>query len=269
MAFSEEPKFGIITAFAMVGILACVLKRNYFPIAWLAGAFLAEPRAAPLSASLALALLAAIGLDEVLLPGLQRIVHNTKSENSTTHPSSIFDWNSASGKLLLTVFLIYTLLNAYIYSLDLSSLRVTHEELNAIKWVTDNTPPNARFVILSYADPLTSPIQEWFPALTDRVNLSVIQGYEWLPGEFNRRQASAIELSHCIFYDRQCIENWAKNQGISFDYVLISQSINGTSLDTNDPILGNSVAASMQASSAYRLVYSSTTVKIFQYLGSD
>ncbi len=91
------------------------------------------------------------------------------------------------GKLLLTVFLVYTLLNAYIYSLDLSSLRVTDEELKALQWVTDNTPPNARFVILNYGDPLTSPIQEWFPALTDRVSLSVIQGYEWLPGEFNRR----------------------------------------------------------------------------------
>lgn len=269
MTFSEEPNFGLITAFAIVGIFACMIKRNYFPIAWLGGAFLAEPRAAPLSASLALALLAAIGLDEVLLPGLQRIVHISRPELSITSAPSILAWQSMPGKLLLTFFLLYALLNAYIYSLDLSSLRVTDEELKALQWVTNNIPPNARFVILNYGEPLTSPIQEWFPALTGRINLSVVQGYEWLPGEFNRRRASAIELSHCIFYDRQCIESWARNQGFSFDYVLISQSINGTSLDTNDPILGNSVAASMQASSAYRLVYSSTTVKIFQYLGSD
>jgi hypothetical protein len=261
--FSGEPYLPLITCLGVIGLVASLVRKDYFLFAWFVLPSLIEPRLAPLEMTYPLALLAARGLEEVLLPGLQAL--ETREIPLWPRDSSSASWMSRSGKILLAFFLVYSLLNAYVISRDISSIHLTQEELEAIEWIRTNTPPQASFIVVNYAEPLLSPIQEWFPALTGRVNLAVLQGYEWLPGnQFTRRQAQALELAECMFLDHSCVEAWAEQQGLSFDYVLVSQSTASVLCDL-PPEVGNSLIASMQASPAYEMVYRSATVAICRH----
>lgn len=262
--FGGESFLGIVTVLGVVGFLAVLLRRDFLLIAWLLLPFLSEPRNPYFSAVVPLSMLAAVGFDQVILPGLRTLEERIRGWPA----SSQADLETRSGKLLLTFFLIYTLINAFAFSVPLAGLRVTDEELAAVGWVKANTPANARFVILTYGDPFNTPIQEWFPALTGRVNLAVVQGYEWLPGrQFYTRRDDFPLLMRCLFLDVECLENWAESKQQDFDYVYVSQSLVGEAR-TNDPnvILGNSFIQSMQASPDYKLVYASERIKIFHHL---
>lgn len=264
--FGRERFLGIITVLGILGFLAALLRRNLLLVAWLLLPFLAEPRNPYFSAAIPLSMLAAIGFDEVVLPGLHTLEEKI---HGLPAPSKVdFPLNTRSGKLLLTFFLIYTLINAFAFSTSLARIRVTDEELTAIEWVNANTPVNARFVILTYGDPFNTPIQEWFPALTGRINLAVVQGYEWLPGrQFYTRRDDFPLLMRCLFLDVACLENWAESRQRDFDYVYVSQDLVGNAATSApDVILGNSLIQSMQASPDYKAVYASGRIMIFRHL---
>jgi len=288
--FSGERFLGIITVLGVVGFLAALLRRNFLLVAWLLLPFLTEPRNPYFSAAVPLSMLAAIGFDEVVLPGLRALegkivsapsrgvgqVSNLPSARwrlwkaALRYPSGEtgFPLDTRSGKLLLTFFLIYTLINAFAFAAPLAGLRVTDEELAAVEWVNANTPANARFALLTYGDPFNTPIQEWFPALTGRINLAVVQGYEWLPGrQFYTRRDDFPLLMRCLFLDVECLEDWGESRQRDFDYVYVSQSLVGKAgASDQDVILGNSLIQSMQSSPDYRLVYASERIKIFRRL---
>lgn len=264
--FGGERFLGIITVLGVLGFLAALLRRNFLLVAWVLLPFLTEPRNPCFSAAISLSMLAAIGFDEVVLPGLRAL--EEKIHGLPVPGKADFPLETRSGKLLLTFFLVYTLINAFAFSAPLAGLRVTDDELTAIEWVNANTPVNARFAMLTYGDPFNTPIQEWFPALTGRVNLAVVQGYEWLPGrQFYTRRDDFPLLMRCLFLDVKCLENWAESRQRDFDYVYISQSLVGN-VGASDPdvILGNSFIQSMQASPDYRPVYVSERIKIFRRL---
>ena len=262
--FGGERFLGIITVLGVVGFLAALLRRNFLLVAWLLLPFLTEPRNPYFSAAVPLSMLAAIGFEQVVLPGLRALEDRIRGLPA----SSRGDLETRSGKLLLTFFLIYTLINAFAFSAPLAGLRVTDEELTAVEWVNANTPANARFAMLTYGDPFNTPIQEWFPALTGRINLAVVQGYEWLPGrQFYTRRDDFPLLMRCLFLDVKCLEDWGESRQRDFDYVYVSQSLVGKAgASDQDVILGNSLIQSMQSSPDYRLVYASERIKIFRRL---
>lgn len=81
------------------------------------------------------------------------------------------------------VILLFTF-NAFQVSSSLRSHSISSVERDAFKWVSDNTLPSDRFLILTNAsNPLLSPLLEWFPAMTGRHSALTVQGSEWLEGQ--------------------------------------------------------------------------------------
>ncbi len=56
----------------------------------------------------------------------------------------------------------------------------TQAPFQAMQWVSENTAPNSRFLLLTGSSGIMSdPIQEWFPALAERESQTTMQGLEW------------------------------------------------------------------------------------------
>jgi len=72
-----------------------------------------------------------------------------------------------------------TLITSYGYALSLSSYRLNIDDREAMQWVRQNTPPGARFLLITGKEqPLGDLAQEWFPVLSGRQSLTTIQGLE-------------------------------------------------------------------------------------------
>ncbi len=254
--FAQEFFFSPITVVALIGGLACLIQRHVLLPAWLVLPFIAEPRNPAFSATLPLALLFGVGMTAVILPGLTALARpRTAAQLPPAEP------RVPQGVLLtLTVFLIYTLINAYAASMSLAQYRVTPAERQALQWVTEQTPTDARFVLLTYGDPFNTPVQEWFPTLTRRVNVAVVQGYEWLPGQLYHRKQAFDELRTCLFEALSCLEQWAARQNITYDYVYLYRGFVG---DTKTQNLAGLLLTSLEASPDYTLVYDTPAIKIF------
>jgi hypothetical protein len=70
---------------------------------------------------------------------------------------------------------------------------LTADEREVAVWASSETPPGAVFAVIGY--PADRGMVDWFPALSERENISTWQGTEWIPGGFRRDEATAI--SNC------------------------------------------------------------------------
>jgi len=87
------------------------------------------------------------------------------------------------------------------------------DDIDAMTWVANETPPDATFVVLGDA-------AEWLPALTDRTLLIGPWGVEWRDSGTYDRQLTAYEsVSRC--QSVTCIESLATSVSASPEYVYI------------------------------------------------
>jgi len=84
-------------------------------------------------------------------------------------------------------------------------------------WIRDETPEDARFVVLSDEIWSRADEAEWFPYLADRVSVMTMQGREWLP-DWQALDESRRELLHCT--DRDCVVKWTARHSV--DYVFLA-----------------------------------------------
>ncbi len=107
---------------------------------------------------------------------------------------------------------------------------------------------------------MLSPLLEWFPAFSERTNISTIQGREWLPGKqnFRLRLDAYPGLYACLSQDAACLEQWASQQDDSFDYVYLSLAA-----AADAPPQHSLLEASLLQSDRYQVVYQSPSVLIF------
>lgn len=260
--FPGERFLDVIAVLGVIGILTRLARRQYFLVSWMITPFVVEPRNPGPFAILPLAMLAALAFDEVILPGALKILPEEGQLSNGQRNLALY---TAVGRLLLAFFLIYPLVNAFYVSLQFSRYVLTVEERQALHWVQAQTPAEARFVILAFGGTFSVPVQEWFPALTGRVNIAVSQGYEWLAGrELAARWEAYRLLTDCIFETVDCAERWAEARGERFDYIYVYQGLLGGSTFR----LGNEPIRSLLSSPRYALVYESDLIKIFHRLPS-
>ena len=102
-------------------------------------------------------------------------------------------------------------------------------------WVSQNTPKDSKFLILSGETQLMrDPIQEWFPALAERRSQTTLQGLEWVWGEkFIDSILTFQELIACFRQNLSCITNQAAQLQISFDHLYIKK-LNGKNCGDNE-----------------------------------
>jgi hypothetical protein len=207
-------------------------------------------------------MLAAVGFNQVATSLIKPAPINLHND----HPFQSLFLTSRTGKLLLAIFLLYPLINAFSSSLELSSYFLTKEQRQAIAWIRENTPPKSHFLILAFEGTFKNPFQEWLPSLSNRVNVAVEVGYEWMPdGAFEKRRNTFFAINRCVFEPITCVESWAKQYSVGIDYIVVYQGL----LTPVDYKLGNQPINSMKASPDYQMVYESELIKIFRRVKSD
>lgn len=262
----NELYLDLIMIFGILGLMVTLARRQYFFAIWILAIFVVG-RDAQTAAMLPVAMAASLGFTEVVFKGIKELEKLSKdSPDFAPEPLNFQKWfeTSRGAKLILTFFLIYTFFNAFAFSASIS-VRVTKQELQAIQWIKENAPPNARFLMLTFGDPLNTPVQEWFPALTNRVNLTVVQGYEWLPNQqFSRRLTDYNQLQPCLTENWTCVENWVTERGYEYDYVYVYRGYVGQEdVSETEPKLAGWILEQLFASNDYLAIYEASQIAIF------
>ncbi len=175
-AFTEEPYATFIAILGLIGVAHRLIRRDYLLPLWMAIPFFVEGRSAAGPAAIPLAMLAAIGLIDVIFPALQ-----ASAKKEAEIPS---DQVSSIERNVFFYLLLYLVFSAYQFGFQLSTATLYPPDEEAMLWVRDNTPADARFLVLTGTDSVScDSVTEWFPAITGRQSLYTVQGTEWTKGD--------------------------------------------------------------------------------------
>ncbi|WP_038038744.1 hypothetical protein [Thermorudis peleae] len=232
---TREPVFPLLGALALVGTLAALARRQFLLPVWLVVIPVLQSRAFDQRAVVPLALLAGIGLVEVVLPLTQRALLGVARVRLPAGGRLLTWLNGAFSPRryrLRHVWLLQVLLILIVVQSVVATERgfrplltgLSADDRAAMAWVAEQTPPDARVLVVTGETWFAQDrVAEWFPALTGRTNVAVVQGYEWL-GQFSDRMKAATVLQGCGTVGVSCLEYWAAQTGQSFDYIyLVSQ----------------------------------------------
>jgi hypothetical protein len=215
-SFTEEPFMTVIAVLGIIGIIQRIIRRDYlFPL-WMIIPFLVAGRSATNLVIVPLAMLAAVGWGDVLLPALQ--ASDKRDAEQSFQISSI-----EVG--VLVYFALYLIFSAYQFGFQLSGAALKKHEYDAMSWVNQNTPEDSRFVVLSgSASVACDSVAEWFPALTGRQSLFTVQGTEWTKAnDFKPFIRDAVALQMCSRETPECVDQLIDTAG--YDYVYVSKAL--------------------------------------------
>lgn len=252
---SEEPFITHIAVLGMIGLFFLVSKGRFlFPVLYILP-FFVEPRNAPNVVILSLAIMATIGLINVVLPNLAEKGHAQTLEG--THP---FHLSSAVQKAFLAYFILGSLLGMANHQSEFLQKQISTDTISAFEWVEKNTPEDAEFLLITGSSNIfMDHINEWFPILAHRRSHTTIQGYEWLEDtNFEDQAGVALGLQDCTKKRSpdDCIESIAQSNHFEFDYIQIQKQ---------GPNTGNLVSA-LLLNPNYKLARESSESLIFERL---
>jgi len=191
-----------LSVLAILGWLRCVAKRNWLLPLWLIVIFLTTPRHGPTAAAMPLAILAAIGLAQILLPFLLRATTSRKGwlTGSVGGCHLLPERSLAQQQLKPIIFsgfisvLCLLVLTQTVYVTRTPLVALMGSERAAMGWIKKNTPTASKFIVLSNSASWEDDrAAEWFPILSDRKSLTTAQGLEWLPGQVFHAKVEQIE----------------------------------------------------------------------------
>lgn len=223
--FTEEPYATVIAVLGLIGIAARLLRRDYLLPLWMALPFFVEGRSAAGPAALPLAMLAAVGLVDVVLAALQ-------AGAGKEPPAEI----ASSERNIFIYLLIYLVFSAYQFGFGLANARLYPPDREAMLWVRENTPAEARFLVLTGTSSVScDSVLEWFPALTGRQSIYTVQGTEWTRGRnFNDYVRSTYPVQECLSSgDAACLDEAIDRS--QYDYVYVSKVLRVNNCIPLDP----------------------------------
>ncbi len=242
-SFSQEFYLPLISVVGLIGLFAELSRRRLLLPLWVIAPLFFEPRSAPQFIAVPLAMLAGIGLSEVIVPGIRNVAA------ASPHPTlKATDW-------LLAYLALYLLLSAYLTASAIATNITLHEpDVAAFRWIRENTPVDSRFALITQQHALADPWVEWFPALAQRVSLDTVFGSEWLRAiSFGRKIAQYNGLQACVDEDETCLQAWSRNSGLEFTHILIRRNGKPSVL-----------LESLSSSPGYRLIYDTQNFAVFQ-----
>jgi hypothetical protein len=223
--FTEEPYATVIAILGLIGIGHRLARRDYLLPLWLVIPFFVEGRSAPGPAAIPLAMLAAIGLLDVVMPAIQAAAGvrpaGEQSEKITSIERNVF--------LYLVAYLLFS---AHQFGFQLSHARLYEPDQQAMAWIRENTPVESRFLVLTGTTSVScDSVLEWFPALTGRQSIYTVQGTEWTEGpNFNAYVTSTYDVQECLYSaDAACLDEVLDRS--QYDYIYVSKvlRVNGCS----------------------------------------
>jgi hypothetical protein len=235
---SREFFLEILGVLGLVGLVFSLYEQKFFWLVWLLAIFILD-RTSPVALAvvplamlvgLAGAKLLALSQDNWQTPGQRRFVQ--------------------VGFILLVCYCViasYLSFNPPVLALPVRQ---------AMSWVSQNTPPESRFLVLSSDPWWDDPITEWFPALAERTSLTTVQGYEWTsPGQFAARINSYDAIRACLQTSQvSCLANWSSDWSTAVDYIFV----------TKIPPIAGRIIQSLRQSPDYQLIFDQTGAAIFK-----
>ncbi|MHB8682907.1 MAG: hypothetical protein ACYC9X_01105 [Dehalococcoidia bacterium] len=260
-----EPLFPVLGMLTALGVVVCLKHRQYLLPAWVVAAAFLDQRAFLTSSTLAVAMLAAVGLHEVVLPLVtgarlrpSPLAQPLPDPASTPRPTR---WLLP---VVIAVIASYPVLSAIASTPVL--LGVSPAERQAMAWIRADTPASSEFVIVSGRPWPVDRDSEWFPVLAQRKSVATVQGYEWLPNDqFDAQRAAFVDLQQCANGDGACLDRWAAASGKTFQYVYVA-TIPTTSPDQHGVTCCDRLRTSLRSDPRYALVYDGAGATIFKRL---
>jgi hypothetical protein len=267
--FTEEPYATVIAVLGLLGIGHHLLRKEYLLPLWMTIPFFVEGRSAAEHAVIPLAMLAAIGLVDVAYAGLGVLDVRKVSldaKQSMDGESRLSDPVSPRERNIFIYLLLYLIFSTYQFGLQLSNATLHPSDREAMSWVRANTPPDARFLVLTGTSSVAcDSVSEWFPALTDRQSLYTVQGAEWTQGpNFNNYIKSAYAVQACLSLgEPSCLENVVNQSNYDFIYVSKILRVNNCKpLDFQKSFLP--FIENMHQNISFETIYETTNVVIYR-----
>ena len=256
--FTDELQLTLFGVLGLIGLFVALADRRWlFPL-WLGAIYLLSPRNPETVAAVALAMLVALALHRVVVPGILRVARtDARMTTRLRRPADRY------ARVLAGALLAFLMAYAYIgvrrmRDLDEGFRTLGAAERATLDWVARNTSPDARILVLSFEPEFFGydRLSEWMPALIRRSSVATVQGYEWLDGrEFDRRLRRYAHLRSCSTRDVACVEGWARSDGTEYSHVLLRKEGCCRALES-----------SLRSSEAYRLVADRPDAVVFAHV---
>ncbi len=200
-----EPFVPILAFVAILGVLICLFRREFWLPAWVFATFALDGWVPTTTGAVPLALLGGMGAINVLWPVLVGVeaVDSTDDVNAagSLRRKKIAGW----AMLILGIYAFLSCLGASTYTLSFLS----EDERAAMRWVSQNTPASSNFLVVTSELWSVDRSSEWLPTLAKRHSIGTVQGTEWLPGgEFAGRVSQNRQLILCAQEGVSCLDRW-------------------------------------------------------------
>lgn len=133
-----------------------------------------------------------------------------------------------------------------------------------MNWVQENTQPSSIFLVITGDNNIwKDEVSEWFPTITKRVSAATVQGSEWLPGDVELHQEQYMYLQNCATQNLDCVNSWAGENQIDFDYIYLHKLKDdlGNSFNCCYPLRN-----AIESSTDFRLIFDGPGATIFAQL---
>jgi hypothetical protein len=280
--FTKEAYFPIIAGLALLGLFqAWVVRRPLLP-AWLAVLWVLDPRGGHNYITVPLALLAGVGVAEVVVPIWQRVrasesVEDGRGSRAIATPAGLLPTG------LLCVLVAYGMVSA-MSTAPVSLGVVPVDERGAMAWVAANTAPDSRFVVVNGIGWDISRgtgmgmdaasgwgldrSSEWFPVLAERPSIATPQGDEWLP-DVQHAERRYYELQKCAVRDATCLDEWSGTYGTAFTHVFIPKETAEPGSPRDPEGCCWALRHRLRGDPSYRVVYDGPGATIFERRATD
>ena len=252
--FTDEPFLPILAMLGLVGFFASLARRQTLLPAWMFILYLAEPRGGPLFMMIPLALLIGYALENVILPVL-----NPKGDNAPANTAQALEniLRGRTARYFLLFLFAYSLMSVFATVVKIEQeLSLGPADLEAFKWVKENTPAKSQFLLITGQLPLRDAWSEWFPVLTGQHSQATVFGYEWVnDGQFGQRVEAYQDLQACAYKNTTCLDTWNQGSSQDYSYVYVFDRAGPTRLP---------ITIYMQADTNYKLLFQNEQTMIFQ-----
>jgi len=169
---------------------------------------------------------------------------------------------------LVGYILVYLLMSTYLTNLTLTNLHLGENDRAAMAWIKENTATDSKFVLITPGTdyPMRDPVQEWFPALTERTSLTTLQGQEWILGpNFAKAMNDFRNLQACVTQNIDCVVGQTSIPSKTIDYIYISKTVNNQDCNsTGGCQQAQKFIQSARGAGRFKLVYENNDVAILQ-----
>ena len=262
---TQETLVPVLGFLALLGVVSCAMRREFWLPVWALAIFLLDSWMPATMASIPIALLAGIGMGDVLYPLLTgEISFRRQASEPTPRPTT---WLVVGAVAAIVIYAALSALvtgNLYLHALS-------GEERDAMAWVAANTSKNSSFLVVTgdrWGDDRSA---EWFPVLAERRSVTTVQGSEWLGnGEFARRVRQSETLRLCAARNANCLEQLIGDTGTFVTHIYVPKRAATSSIFQRPGSLptGNdccwSLRASLNQNPRYALLYDGPGAAVFE-----